>query len=69
MTKLRIGGDVHLPGSVPSELPNRKETVREFSATGKIVFGVNFNTKRHERIYDADKIWSGEHTILDYAEI
>jgi len=69
MTKLQIGRDAHLPVSIPSELLNREETVLKPSAPGEIVFGVNFNTKRRERIYDADKVWSGEHTILDYTEI
>jgi len=69
MTKLQIARDAHLPVPVPSELLNGEETVLKPSATGEIVFGVNFNTKRRERIYDADKVWSGEHTILDYTEI
>ena len=69
MTKLRIARDTHLPVSIPSELLNGEETVLKPSAMGEIVFGVDFNTKRRERIYDADKVWSGEHTILDYTEI
>lgn len=39
------------------------------SATGVIVLGIDFRSKRRERIYDADKIWSGEHSILDYTEL
>jgi hypothetical protein len=36
---------------------------------GVVVLGTDFRSKRRERVYDADKVWSGEHTILDYTEI
>ena len=36
---------------------------------GVVVLGIDFKSKRRERIYDADKIWSGEHTMLDYTEV
>ena len=38
-------------------------------AMGEIILGIKFRSKGRERIYDADKIWSGEHTILDCTEI
>lgn len=34
-----------------------------------VILGVDFRSRSQERIYDADKIWSGEHTVLDYTEI
>jgi len=36
---------------------------------GEVVLGTDFKSKRRERIYNADKVWSGEHTKLDYTEI
>lgn len=69
MAKLQIGRDSHLPVSVPSGYLGDEKTVRETSATGEIVLGINFKSKRRERVYDADKVWSGEQTILDYTEI
>jgi hypothetical protein len=68
MTKLQIGRDSRFPVSVLSGFLYR-ETVREASATGTVVYGINFGSKRRERVYDADKVWSGEHTVLDYTEI
>lgn len=62
MTKLLIAED---PGSPTG----RGTTPCVASATGVVVLGIDFRSKRRERIYDADKIWSGEHTILDYTEI
>jgi hypothetical protein len=53
----------------PGLLADRELAVRQASPTGVIVLGTNFKSKRRERTYDADKIWSGEHTILDYSEI
>jgi len=38
-------------------------------APGQVVRLVDFRPKRRERIYDSEKIWSGEHTILDYTEL
>ena len=38
-------------------------------APGQVVRMVDFRSKRRERIYDSDKIWSGEHTIRDYTEL
>jgi hypothetical protein len=69
MTKLQIGRGSHLPVSVLSGFLHRETAVREASATGEVVHGINFRSKRRERVYDADKVWSGEHTILDYTEI
>jgi hypothetical protein len=36
---------------------------------GIVVLGTDFRSKRRERVYDADKVWSGEHAIRDYTEI
>lgn len=36
---------------------------------GAVVLGIDFRSRRRERVYDSDKIWSGEHTILDYTEM
>jgi hypothetical protein len=36
---------------------------------GVVALGIDFRAKRRERVYDADKVWSGEHSILDYTEI
>jgi hypothetical protein len=69
MAKLQIGKDFHLHFSVLSGFSYREKTIREASAPGEIVLGINFQSKRRERVYDADKVWSGEHTILDYTEI
>jgi hypothetical protein len=69
MTKLQIGRDSRLPVSVLSGFLHRETTVRDASATGEVVYGINFRSRRRERVYDADKVWSGEHTILDYTEI
>ena len=60
MTKLQIAED-------PDPAVDRKTTGCEYS--GVIVLGTDFRSKRRERVYDADKIWSGEHTIRDYTEI
>lgn len=68
MSKLQTGRD-SLYVSVLSGLSYREKTVREASVPGEIVLGINFKSKRRERVYDADKVWSGEHTILDYTEI
>lgn len=51
----------------PDSPVNRETKVRE--ALGLIVLGTTFRSKRRERVYDADKVWSGEHTIRDYTEI
>jgi hypothetical protein len=64
MTKSQMEADALLPVSVPSGLPGGGKR-----AVGEIILGIDFRSKRCERIYDADKIWSGEHTILDYTEI
>lgn len=62
MTKPQIGEDPTLPAG--------RETTRcEAPTTGVVVLGVDFRSRRRERVYDADKVWSGEHAILDYTEI
>lgn len=53
----------------PSLLVNRKTTARQASTGGVVVVGTNFRANRRERIYDADRVWSGEHTIRDYTEV
>lgn len=51
-------------------LPVRRETTVCKALTADVVIrGVNFGSRRRERVYDADKIWSGEHSMLDYSEI
>jgi hypothetical protein len=64
MTKSQTGEDALLPVSVPSEFFGGGKR-----AMGQIILGIDFRSKRRERIYDAEKVWSGEHTILDYTEI
>ena len=64
MTKHQMGGEPRLPASVLSGFLGAART-----ATGVVVLNIDFKPKRLERIYDADKVWSGEHTILDYTEI
>jgi hypothetical protein len=64
MTKSQTGEDALLPVSVPSGFFGGGRRAR-----GQIIVGIDFRSKRRERIYDADKVWSGEHTILDYTEI
>jgi hypothetical protein len=64
MTKSQAGEDALLPVSVPSGFLGSGKR-----AMGEIILGINFRSKRRERIYDADKVWSGEHTILDYTEV
>lgn len=62
MTKAQIAEDTNLPDG-------RETTFCEASTSGLVVLGIDFRSKRRERIYDADKIWSGQHTMLDYTEI
>jgi len=50
----------------PDPPVNRETIVRK--ALGRIILGTDFRSKRRERVYDADKVWSGEHTIRDYTE-
>lgn len=50
-------------------LSDRKIALCETSAGGVVVHGIDFGSKSRERVYNADKVWSGEHTILDYTEI
>ncbi|CCD90695.1 conserved hypothetical protein [Bradyrhizobium sp. ORS 375] len=38
-------------------------------ATAAVVRLSDFRPQRRERIYDSDKIWSGEHTARDYTEL
>lgn len=59
MTKPKIAEDPSVPDI----------RVCEASTPRVVVLGVDFRSRRRERVYDADKIWSGEHTILDYTEI
>ncbi|MGY4303004.1 hypothetical protein ACVIJ6_000247 [Bradyrhizobium sp. USDA 4369] len=42
---------------------------RSPKGTGEVVRGIDFRSKRRERIYDPDKIWSGEHTMQDFIEV
>ena len=62
MTKHQVAKD-------PSPPANTEPTVCQPLTRGVIVLGTDFKSRRHERVYDADKIWSGEHTILDYTEV
>jgi hypothetical protein len=62
MTRHQIAKD-------PGPLVGCDTTPCEGLTTGVVVLAIDFRSKRHERVYDADKVWSGEHTILDYAEI
>lgn len=52
-----------------SGLPFSCENTPEAVSAGMVILGTDFRPKRRERIYDADKVWSGEHAIHDYAEI
>ncbi|MGY3454322.1 hypothetical protein [Bradyrhizobium sp. USDA 4353] len=38
-------------------------------APGQVVRLSDFRPRRRERIYDPDKIWSGEHTARNYTEL
>jgi len=58
----RMTKDLSLPA-------NRKAIVCQSSTASVVVLGIDFKSNVRERIYDADKIWSGEHMILDYTEI
>lgn len=53
----------------PSVPVKRAPMACDTLTAGVVVLGTDFRSRRRERIYDADKIWSGEHTILDYTEI
>lgn len=64
MTKSQMGEDGALLVSDLSRCPGTGKT-----AVGEVILGVDFKSKRRGRIYDANKIWSGEHTILDYTEL
>ena len=64
MTKSQTEEGALLPASIPSRVFNGEKR-----ATGQIILGTDFRSKRRERIYDADMVWSGEHTVLDYTEI
>lgn len=61
MSRRQIARDPSLPASRETELCDM--------TTGVVVLGIDFRSKCRERVYDADKIWSGEHTVLDYTEI
>lgn len=61
MTGSRIGEN-------PS-LPMRKTTISRASTWDAVVVEVDFRSIRRERIYDADKVWSGEQSILDFTEV
>jgi hypothetical protein len=41
----------------------------EALTVGVVVLGTDFRSQRRERVYDADRVWSGEHTFADYTEI
>lgn len=62
MPKPQIAEDPRLPA-------DRETTPCEALTAGVVVLGIDFRWRRRERIYDSDKVWSGEHTILDYTEI
>jgi hypothetical protein len=63
MTKPQIAEDRN-PGVNPTT------PVCEALTMGVVVLGIDFRrSKRRERVYDAEKVWSGEHTIRDYTEI
>lgn len=62
MTKPKIAEDSSLP-------VNRETTASAACGMGVIVLRTDFRPKRRERIYDADKVWSGEHTMHDYTEL
>lgn len=62
MTKPQVAED-------PGLLADGEPTVCQALTRGAIVLGIQFKSRRRERVYDAEKIWSGEHTILDYTEI
>ncbi|WP_257166040.1 hypothetical protein [Bradyrhizobium sp. SRS-191] len=51
------------------ELPDAPSGSAPARASGEIVRGVDFRAKRRERIYDPERIWSGEHTVQDYTEL
>lgn len=53
----------------PGLLVNRKAAARQALTGGVVVVGTDFRSSRRERIYDADRVWSGEHTIQDYTEV
>lgn len=50
-------------------LPARKTTICRASTSDVVVVEVDFRSNRRERIYDADKVWSGEQSILDFTEV
>jgi hypothetical protein len=41
-------------------------TDREALTVGAVVLEIDFRSRRRERVYDADKVWSGEQTSRDY---
>ncbi len=53
----------------PGLLSHRVTTACEPLNPEVVVLGMNVRSRRRERIYDADKVWSAEHTIRDYTEI
>jgi hypothetical protein len=62
MTKPQIARD-------PAFGDNSELTACEALTRGVVILGTDFRSKRRERVYDADKVWSGDHTIRDYTEI
>jgi hypothetical protein len=62
MTKPQIAED-------PDPAVNRETIACEALTMGVVVLGIDFRSKRRERVYDADKVWSGEHSTRDYTEI
>lgn len=48
---------------------NRETIAGEDLTLTVVVLGTNFRFKHRERVYDADKVWSGEHTVRDFTEI
>lgn len=67
MSKPRIAKVLSLP--VSREPTLCEPTLCKALTADVVILGVDFRSRRQERIYDADKIWSGEHTVLDYTEI
>jgi hypothetical protein len=61
MTKPKIAED---PGA-PIDL---ETTGCEALTMGAVVLEIDFRSRRRERVYDADKVWSGEQTSRDYTE-
>ncbi|WP_315785683.1 MULTISPECIES: hypothetical protein [unclassified Bradyrhizobium] len=51
------------------DAPSDVQAQVQVRAPGEVVRLNDFRPKRAERIYDSDKIWSGEHTARDFTEL